>query len=118
MPQDAVAQIVGTAEGIDQRAVLALGHRIDGQVTPAQIILQGDIGRGIDGETLVAATAFALGARKRILLFRLGMEKNREIRADGLIALRNHLLWRGAHYHIVAVLELKTEQLVTHRTSD
>src|SRR4030095_7645249 len=84
----------------------------------AQVLLQRDIGRRVHREALVPTAALALGAGKRVLLVRLGVQENREILADRLEAERFHLLGRGADHHVVLVLQREPEQLVAHRAAD
>ena len=69
--QHARAQIGRAAEGIDQRAVLVLRHRIDREVAPGQVLFQCHVRFGVKGEAVIAACRLALGARQRVLLARL-----------------------------------------------
>ena len=116
--QEAPLEVLPAAEGVDQRAVLVPGDRVDGEVAPAQVFLERDIRRGVHREALVAAPALSLGAGERVLLVRPGMQEDREVLADRLVAPGLHLLGRGAHDDMVPVLHREPEQLVAHRAAD
>jgi len=79
---------------------------------------QPDVGRRVDCEPLVATAAFALGARERVFLFSLRMQEHREVLADGPESAPDHFLRRGAHHHVVPVLQRQPEQLIAHRAAD
>jgi hypothetical protein len=97
---------------------LVPGDGVDGEVAAPQVVLQRDVGRGVDGEALIAAAALALGAGERVFLVRLGMQEHREVLADRLEALLDHLLRGGADHHPVAILDLQAEQLVADGAAD
>ncbi len=59
-------------------AGLALGHGVDGEVAPLQVLLQGHVGREQRGEAAIAGRDLALEARQRVLLVRLRMQEHRE----------------------------------------
>ena len=71
--QHAVAQVARAAEGVDQRAVGAQRHGVDGQVAPGQILLQRHVGGGMEAEAVIPRAGLALGAGQRIFLVRGGM---------------------------------------------
>ena len=102
MAQYAGAQIGDAVMRVDQFApallvINFLGDGVDGEIAAQQILLQRDIRRGVDGETLVAARGLALGARQRVFLMGLRMQEHREILAHRLKALPDHVFRRAAH---------------------
>jgi hypothetical protein len=48
MAQHARAQVALAAEGVDQRAVVASRHGVDGEVAARQVFFQRDLGRGVE----------------------------------------------------------------------
>ncbi len=119
VPQELVFEVCLAVKRVDERAALGvLRHGVDGEVAPAKIVLQGHVGRGMEGEPLVAAAAFALGARKRVLLMRFRVEENGKVLADRLEAPGDHLLGRRADDYVVLVLQRQAEQLIAHRAAD
>ena len=106
------------AERIDQRAVLGARHRVDREVAPLEILLERHFRRGEELEAAIAAPMLALGARERVLLARLGMEKHREVAADRLVAGRDQHLGRRADDDPVAVAGGPAQELVAHRSAD
>src|SRR5208283_6079951 len=80
--QDAGAQILFSAERIDQTAVFGASHGVDGEVPARKILLQRDTRRGVEAESLVSAPGLALGARQRVFLVRFRMQEHRKIAAD------------------------------------
>ena len=113
-----VLEIGLAAEGIDQRAVLVLRHRVDRQVAAQQVLLERDLGPGVEGEAAIAGRGLALGAREGVLLVRLGMEEHREVGADRLIAGREQRVDVGADENPVAVDDRQAEQCVANRAAD
>jgi hypothetical protein len=113
-----VMQVLGAAEGIDQRAVLGLRHRVDGEVAALEVLLQRHLGRGVDREALVASAAFSLRPGQGIFFVRLGVEEHREILADRLEALGDHLLGRGTDHDVVALPDRQAEKLVAHGSAN
>ena len=69
--QHARLEVARAAEGIDQRAVLVLGDRVDGEVAPLEVLFQRHRRIGVEGEAVVAGRGLALGARQRVFLARL-----------------------------------------------
>ncbi|OQC08585.1 MAG: hypothetical protein BWX79_01620 [Alphaproteobacteria bacterium ADurb.Bin100] len=128
MAQHAGLQVALAAVGVDQviflpilagsqRRMVIDSYRIDSKIAPRQVFLQRHLGRGVDGEALVAARGLALGARQRVLLAGLRMQEDREILAHRQVAQRAHLLGRGADDHPVPVLDRQAQQLVAHRST-
>ena len=78
-----VCEVALAAVGIDQRAVFVLRHRVDRQVAARQVFFERDVGRGVEGEAVVAGRRLALGARERVFLVRLRMQEDREVRPTG-----------------------------------
>ena len=65
-------EVALAAERVDQRAVFASArHGVDGEVAPRQVLLERDVGRGVEREAVVAGRGLALGARQRVFLVRL-----------------------------------------------
>src|SRR3989344_8764173 len=102
MAQNTGLEISRAVKRIDELASLVLGHGVDREVAPLQIIFERHVWRGVNREALVATTALALGARERVLLLGLRMQEHREVRAHGLKTLGGLLFGRGADDHIVA----------------
>ena len=92
MPQDAGVEIALALIRIDQRAGIIERHRVDRQIAPRQVLLERDVGRGVRNESFVAGRRLALGARQRVFLVRLRMQKHRKVLADRLVSERRHLL--------------------------
>ena len=109
MAQHARGQILLAAVGVDQRAVRIFRHGVDGQVAADQVFFQRHARVGMKGKAAVAHAAFALGACQRVFGAGFGVQKHREVSADGAKALRLHLLWRGADHDIVDVFDGSAE---------
>ena len=75
-------------------------------------------GEAWNEEAVIAGRRLSLGARQRVFLFRLGMEEDREIGADGDVAERAQRVGRGADDDPVAVLNRQAEQAVAHGAAD
>ena len=118
MAEEAALEILPAAEGVDQRAVSRLGHGVDGQIAPRQILLERDLGRSVEGEAVVTAPALALGAGQRHLFAGAGVQEDREVLAHRLVAQRPQCLGRGAHGDPVAVADRLAEQPVAHGAAD
>jgi hypothetical protein len=118
MAQHSRAQVALAVVRIDERAVLGARHRVDGEVAALEVVLQRDVGGGMDREALVSGPGLALGARKRVFLVRLGMQEHGEIGADRPKSLLHHLLGRATDHHVVAVLHREAQQLIAHRAAD
>ena len=114
MAQQACLEIGLAAPGIDEPAVGITRHGIDGEVAAAQVVFQAHIRRGVEGKTGVAGAGLALGARQRVFLMTVGMQKDGEIGPHLPVAGGPHLLGRGAHHDPVPVLDRQTEQLVAY----
>ena len=118
MAQHALAQVPLAAEGVDQRAVAAFGHRVDRQVAARQVLLQRDGRVGVHDEAVVARRALALGARQCVFLVRVRVQEHREVAPHLLEAGVEHLLRRGTDHDPVAVVDRPPEQPVAHRAAD
>ena len=118
MAQNARLEVALSAIGVDDQTILVLGHGIDGEIAARQILLDGDRRIGVEGETAVAPGHLALGARQRVFLVGVRVQKDREILAHGLVALFGHLLRRGAGDDPVHILNRAAEQPVAHRAAD
>ena len=118
VPQDACLEIGDTAERIDDVARLVLGDGIDGEVAPRQVRFERHVRRGVEVESLVAGGGLALGARERVLLVRVGMEKDREVLADRAETQTHHLVRRAADDHEILILDRQAEERVSHRAAD
>ncbi len=63
-------------------------------------------------EPLVTFANLALGTRQRVFLVCLGMQEDGEILAHRFVTQLDHLLGRGAHHNVVAVLDRQAQQFV------
>src|SRR5690606_4514820 len=113
-----IAQVPLAVPGVDQRAVGVARHRVDREVATPQVVFERDIGRELHDEAAVAAARLALGASQRVFLARVGVQEDREVPADGLVALRLQFSRRGAAHHPVAVADRQPEQLAAYRSAD
>jgi hypothetical protein len=118
MPQQARRQIASAAEGIDQRAIAGARDGVDGEVAPAQILLQRHSRLGMNREAAMTRAALALGAGERIFLARAGVEEDRKITAHLPKALRAHLRGGRPEDDVIALVHRQAQQLVAHRTAD
>jgi hypothetical protein len=118
MTQRECAQIRRAAERIDEISVAVLRDRIDGEIAPSQVFFERDAGICIEREPVIAASGFAFGARLRIFLARLRMQKHREILADRRVALAQQFVRRRADDDVVAILHRNAEQTIAHRAAD
>jgi hypothetical protein len=57
-------------------------------------------------------TGFALGARQRVFLMRFGVQEYREILADRLVALRDHIVWRGTDDDPIHILDRQAQHFI------
>ena len=103
MTQPARLQVTTAAVRIDERAVPAARHRIDREVASREIVLERHVGRESGLEAVVAGARLPLGARKRVLLAGIGVQKHREIPADRPVAHRRERFGGGAHHNVVAL---------------
>src|SRR5205814_6996803 len=74
-------------------------------------------GRSKELEAAIAAPVFALGARKRIFLARVGMQEYGEVGADGLISRSRHHLGRRADDDPVAIAVRASQKLIPDRAT-
>ena len=118
MPQETAFEIRNTAMRVYEISGGVLGNGVDGQIAPRQILLQGDLRRGVKHKAVITARSFALGARQRIFFMRHRMQENRKVLAHRLVAELDHLLGRGAYHHVVAIHHWQAEQLIAHGTAD
>ena len=114
MAQHAGLQVDQAAVGVDQRAIGALGHGVDGQVPAGEILLQGHLGTGVDHEAGVTVAGLALGARQGVLLVGHGVQEDREVTPHRPEAAAAHLLRGGAHHHPVVVVDRPAQARVAH----
>jgi len=68
VPQPTCVEVRLAAVGIDERAVLVLRHRVDGQVAPPQVLFERHRRRKLRGEAAVARAYLALLAGEGVLL--------------------------------------------------
>ena len=116
--QHARLQVGHAAVWVNQLPFGGAGDGVDGQIAPQQIFFQRHVRRGIAGKTGVPLAGFALGARQRVLLMRIGVEEHREIFADLLITQCQQLRRRGAHHHPIMIDHRDVEQAVANGTAD
>lgn len=116
--QQPCLDVGGTVVRIDQSALLIFGNRVDGEVTPREILFECDIGSGIYIEALVTATGFALGAGQRIFFAGFGVQENRKIGADLAKPIVQHVLRRCTDDNPVSVAGRFTQQTITNSTTD
>ena len=109
----------------DLGVVARMAHRVGvmyaGQIVeeaPREVFFEGDFGAGVKGEAVIATPGLALGARKRVFLFRLGVQEDGEILAHGQEAALEHLFGRGADHDPVAVAHRPSEEFVAHGSAD
>ena len=128
MAQGTFAQVRYAAERVynSGRVKAAVGayvrsgnrHRVDGQVTPAQILLQGDRCVGLHHKPPVTGPRLALGTGQGIFLAGHGVQKNREIAPHGLVPGVQHGLRAAAHHNPVTVLHRQAHQGIAHCATD
>src|SRR5690606_30005911 len=111
-------QILLATVGVDESASAVHGHGTDGQVPPLQVLLQGNVGRGMEGETAIAATAFALSAGQRVLCAGLWIRTERKVLANRAKPGRDHLFGRGADHDPVMFMPGHAQQLIADRAAD
>ena len=119
MAQDLGRQILLAAIGVDQGAAcFRLGHRIDRQVAPGQILFQRHIAGCMESKAVIARRELALGPRQRIFFMAERMQEDRKVTPDRQIALGQQCVRVGADDDPVAILHHQTEQRIAHRTAD
>ena len=116
--QGARVEIPTPSEGIDQRAVGGLRHRIDGQVAPREILLQRHVGTESYVKAAVSGGHLALEPRERVFLLRVGMKKDRKVAPDLAVIQVQQLLARAADDDPVALLHRKAQQGVPNRSAN
>jgi len=94
---------------VDERAVLVLRHRVDGQIAAPQVLLERHGGGELRGETAVTRADLALLAGEGVLLMGYRVEEDRKLAADGLVTQPHQLLGCRAYHHPVALADRKTE---------
>jgi hypothetical protein len=123
MPEHTRFEIGAAIERIDhgtgQFAVWShfAGHRVDGQIAAREILFQRHVGCVEKLKAVISRRCLPLGARKRVFLVRLRMQKHGEILADRFKALRRHLLGGGADHDVIAVLNRQAEHVIADRTA-
>jgi len=116
--QQLAFQIGPPAVRIDQHAIFAARHRVDGQIAADQVFFERDIGAGVKDETGIAWRRLAFGAGEGVFLMRLRMQEDREVAADGFEPSCRHVFRGGADDDPVAILYRQAEQFVAHRAAD
>src|SRR5471030_2363359 len=66
--QQTFFDILLTVVRVEQLTLGAFGDGVEGQISTHQVLFKGDIGRGITGKTVIAATRFTLGTRQRVFV--------------------------------------------------
>jgi hypothetical protein len=124
MAQHAILQILLAAIGVHQVFEVAVacpvgrsGDGVDGEIAPRQVFFQRHIGSGVNHKAAIAHAVLALGARQRIFLMGLGVQKHRKVAPHGHEAARAHLLRRGADHHPVRVVDGQAQQCIAHGTA-
>jgi hypothetical protein len=79
-------------------------HRVDREVAPREVLLERDVGRGVEREAVVARCRLALGAGERVFLVRLRMQEHREVAADRQVAGALHVFRCRADDDPVAIV--------------
>ena len=115
--QYARLEIGAAAERIDDAAPFILCNGVNGQIAPREILLERDLGRGVEFEAVIAACSLAFGACECIFLVRFGVQKHREVFADRFVAELDHLLGSRADHDIVAVLYRQAQQFIAYGTA-
>ena len=105
------------AVGIDDVAGVVLGHGVDGEIAPPQVVLERHVGRELGGEAAIARRHLALQARQRVFFLGLRMQEHREIAAHGNEPGALELGRRRADHHPVALGHLAPEQPVPNRAA-
>ncbi len=116
--QQSGLQITLATVGVDQLPLLVFGNGIDGEVASLQILLEGDLGAGMEGEAAITAAALALGTRQGVLLAALRMQEHRKVCAHRAKAPGLHYLRGGADHHPVHFTDRAPQQAITHRAAD
>jgi hypothetical protein len=83
-----------------------------------QVLLQRDVGAGVEGEATIATAALALGAGQGVLLARLRVQEYREIGANRAVAEFQHLFCTGADHDPVHFTDWAAEQAIADCAAD
>ncbi len=124
MAKQLLREIAAPIERIDHRPdefairIDFARHRVDGQIAAREILLQRHIRRIVELEAVIPRHRLTLRARERVFLMCLRMQEHRKILAHRTITLRDHLLWRRADDHIIAIDDRHAQQFVTDRAAD
>src|SRR5262249_40168165 len=100
------------------RAVRRTRDRVDRQVAPLQILLEGDVRPGVTYEAGVPGRNLAFRAREGVLLVRLRMQEDRKVAPDLAIAEPQHFFRRATDHDPIALAVRQTEQRIADRTAD
>jgi len=98
--------------------ILELLETLHARTDLAQGLLTGNVRRGAEFETVVAASRLALGSGQRVLFTGLGVQEHGKIPADRLVAQFRHFLGRRPDNDVVTILDRQLEQVVAHRPAD
>ncbi len=116
--QQAPVQILLAAVRVNDAAIRRLRHRVDGQVAPNQVVLQGHIRAGVESKATVAFSTLALSPGKGIFLACLRLDKYREVLPDGLVTLCEHGFGGAADHHPVTVGNRAVQELIADGAAD
>jgi len=64
-----VLDVLQSAVGIDQLAIVIFGDRIDGQIATRKIIFQRNVRRKVEREAVIAGRCFSLGSGEGVFFF-------------------------------------------------
>ena len=118
MAQQATLQVRTPAIGIVNLAGFVPGHRIDRQVTAAQVLLERDRGRKLEGKAVVAGRRLSFDARQRILLVRLRVQEHGEVLADLLVAKTLKFIHGRSDHDPVPLAHRQSEQFIADCAAD
>src|SRR3984957_20015654 len=116
--QDTLLQVIRAAVGVDEFTAGTLCDGIDRKIAPAQILLQRHIGREAGAEAAIARRDFGFQAGKRVFLFGLRMQKDRELAPYGEIAELLEILRPRTDDYPVALARGDAEELIADGTAD
>ena len=116
--QHACLEIGAAAVRVDQGAVGALRHRVDGEVASREILLERHARCEVGGEAAIAGCDLALETREGVFFVGLGVQENRKIAPDCAKAARLEILRRCADDDPVTFFDRASEQLVAYRAAD
>ena len=118
MPQPAGREIPQATVVVDDAARLVLRQGIDGQVTAAQVLLQGYVRFGMDHEAPITRQGLALGARQGVFVLGLGMQEDGEIHPDLTESQVQQLLGGGANHHEITLRRRPPQKPIADRAAD